>query len=301
MSEEKVKTYEIPVDKFAETIQATESLASSHVDSFSQQFLQLFHHSQTQVDNIFIPSEEAKLKNRYTNILPSKQHRVQLTSNAKTACADYINASHYQTKLPGGCKYILAQAPIEESFADFWHMVWDQNIQLIIMLTKFIENSMFKADRYWPNLNKEESYGQYKVLLMSEDNLGYAIVLKIKITLNGQSREVSHIQYVDWPDHGTPKETYESFKQFYQLYLSYKEKCTEPYVVHCSAGVGRSGVFVLVDTIHDVLHKHALKTIDVFNMVKELRDHRPAAIQTEEQYIFVHEFVKYCIECKFFQ
>jgi len=292
MSAPKSKSTSIPKKDFAKRVTEMIDLKPEDPNSFASQFQILQdQHQANPNQGVYTPPQKYAMKNRYMNVCPANDFRVKLIKdkNAEEG-ADYINASYFNNK-----KYIIAQAPVEESFEDFWVMVCEQKISLIVMLTKFIENGYIKADEYWPEKENSKTYGEITVTKEEKGDAKSDIVVirHFKVTRKGQAPiSVTHMHYVQWPDHGTPTEEVEAFTKFFDLYKDQYAKLkinNAPVLIHCSAGIGRSGVFVLIDTLVDMLDK--TESIDIFEMVKTLRKHRPGAIQTDQQYAFIFEFI----------
>jgi len=236
-------------------------------------------------------------KNRYSNVLPPEATRVKLTcSDSDEQCSDYINANYINGLIPNSEKaYIATQGPLQATFPDFWRMVWETNSSVIIMLTREVENGRLKCDRYWPEPDVPLTAGHFKVTLLDipqqTDELIHR-VLQLEDTSSDEpkSRVVSQFQYIAWPDHGLPVST--------DAFLDLAEQADEanktngPLIVHCSAGIGRSGTFC---TVHATIEKIKLDIkndplVDPkFNIVETvlfMRKMRPGMVQTKEQYMF---------------
>jgi len=247
---------------------------------------------------VYVPPKGVMEKNRYVDVLPSIQHRVKL-ENPK---CDYINACFFKSNLPGSTtEYIIAQAPLPDVVPDFMEMIWEQEISVVLMLTKEIEKNLRKADKYWPNAILEtEKYGDFNVKLYSQKQEKAFWFREIKIQKQGkEERLLDHVQYTAWPDQGVPQE-YDDFVQLLAKYRSFKPQNSKV-LVHCSAGIGRSGVFALVDSVLNMLASTQEDVnINLKEVVKHMRTYRPGAIQNAAQYIYCFKFISYCIEKNLF-
>ncbi|XP_060599171.1 tyrosine-protein phosphatase 10D-like [Ruditapes philippinarum] len=232
-------------------------------------------------------------KNRYTNILPFDHSRVKLRPSDDIEGSDYINANY----IPGYTsrrEYIATQGPMQATFDDFWRMVWEQNVDTIVMLTKLMEKGRHKCDKYWPDLGEPVFYGDLVVSLQSESNLSDYTIKIFEIKMKEERKMVRHFSYLKWPDMGCP-ETPELLLEFVKAVKQYSNQeknksSTGPTIVHCSAGVGRTGTFIAVDYLLQHIRDH--DEVDIFNLVLDMRNHRLNMVQTEDQYIYIHECLK---------
>ncbi|KAK1786887.1 hypothetical protein P4O66_017270, partial [Electrophorus voltai] len=230
-----------------------------------------------------------KEKNRYPRILPYDHCRVKLCPLMSQPHSDYINASY----VPGGYTshdFICTQAPLPSTMDDFWRMVWEQNVQVIVMVTALKGSSKVMCNQYWPPERGMGCYGAVQVTSMSCHYGPDCYVTTIHLRHRGQSgeRHVTHYHYPDWPDQGVPKDP-SSLCAFAERVRKHLEDVSpaRPTVVHCSAGVGRSGTFVALLW----LMRLCLRGIppDVYLTVRDLRRHRVLMVQNLGQYIFVHQ------------
>ena len=245
-----------------------------------------------------------KFKNRLVNILPYEATRVVLqplvdstlsgnnnnnnnTSPTSIVGSDYINANFVD-----GYKYrrayVATQAPLAETVEDFWRMLWEHNSTLVVMLTKLREMGREKCVQYWPS-ERSIRYQYLVVDPIAEYNMTQYILREFKVTdaRDGQSRTVRQFQFVDWPEQGVPKSSESIIELIGQVHKT-KEQFgqTGPITVHCSAGVGRTGVFITLSAVLERIRYEGV--VDVFNTVKVLRTQRPAMVQTEDQYQFCY-------------
>ncbi|XP_028809596.1 receptor-type tyrosine-protein phosphatase O isoform X2 [Denticeps clupeoides] len=228
-------------------------------------------------------------KNRYTNILPYDFSRVKLVSMHNDEGADYINANY----IPGynsPREYIATQGPLPETRNDFWKMVLQQKSHIIVMLTQCNERRRVKCDHYWPFTNEPVTYGEITVEMLSETESPEWTVRSFRLGYADESQDVLHLNYTSWPDHGVPTvNAIESILQFVQIVRQQVNRTKGPIVVHCSAGVGRTGTFIALDRLMQHIREH--EYADILGMVSEMRSHRLSMVQTEEQYVFIHQCV----------
>ncbi|XP_026856912.2 receptor-type tyrosine-protein phosphatase H [Electrophorus electricus] len=234
---------------------------------------------------------ENKKKNRFINVLPYDLSRVKLTVQT-AADSDYINANY----IPGYnsiCKqYIATQGPLPSTISDFWRMVWEQKSQVIVMLTNCIEGGRIKCEQYWPLDYTPCVYGNLQVTVQSEHKEKSwtlrKFVVRNKATFEEQ--KVTHFHFTAWPDHGVPRAT-EELIQFRRIIRQHMEQMDFPFmgptVVHCSAGVGRTGTLIALDTLLQQLEKE--EAVSIAGCVHCMRLSRPLMVQTEAQYVFLYQ------------
>ncbi|XP_047443648.1 receptor-type tyrosine-protein phosphatase C isoform X2 [Mugil cephalus] len=229
------------------------------------------------------------IKNRYVDILPYDYNRVPLTTGNGEAGCDYINASfidgYNEPK-----KYIAAQGPKEETVADFWRMIWEQKSSIIVMVTRCEEGNRVKCAQYWPSPEREtEIFEEFIVKLTSEDLCPDYTIRHLTLTNKkdkNTEREVTHIQFMSWPDHGVPGEPHLLLKLRRRV-NTFKNFFSGPIVVHCSAGVGRTGTYIGIDAMMEGLEAEG--RVDIYGYVVRLRKQRCLMVQVEAQYILIHQ------------
>ncbi|XP_030587276.1 receptor-type tyrosine-protein phosphatase beta isoform X2 [Archocentrus centrarchus] len=243
------------------------------------------------LDSALLP--ENRGKNRYNNILAYDSTRVKLSYIDDDPCSDYINASY----IPGNNfrrEYIATQGPLPGTKDDFWKMVWEQNVHNVVMVTQCVEKGRVKCDHYWPFDQDPLYYGDLIVQMLSESVLPEWTIREFSIYSEEQlgfSRLVRQFHYTVWPDHGVP-ETTQSLIQFVRTVRDYVNRTpgSGPTVVHCSAGVGRTGTFIVLDRV--LQQMDAKDTVDIYGAVFDLRLHRSHMVQTEVQYAYLHQCVR---------
>uniref|UniRef100_A0A665TBP3 protein-tyrosine-phosphatase n=1 Tax=Echeneis naucrates TaxID=173247 RepID=A0A665TBP3_ECHNA len=236
---------------------------------------------------------ENRGKNRYNNILPYDSTRVKLSYLEDDPCSDYINASY----MPGNNyrrEYIATQGPLPGTKDDFWRMVWEHGVYNVVMVTQCTEKGRVKCDQYWPADREPLYYGDLVLQMLSESVLPEWTIREFKITSESSRsypRVLRHFHYTVWPDHGVPEST-QSLIQFVRTVRDYVDRSpsTGATVVHCSAGVGRTGTFIALDRVLQQLDSKG--TIDLYGCVFDLRLHRQHMVQTECQYSFLHQCVR---------
>ncbi|KAM8727803.1 receptor-type tyrosine-protein phosphatase F isoform 10-T11 [Acanthopagrus schlegelii] len=238
--------------------------------------------------------EVNKPKNRYANVIAYDHSRVVLTSVDAVPGSDYIN-SNYIDGYRKQNAYIATQGPLPETLSDFWRMVWEQRSNTIVMMTRLEEKSRVKCDQYWPSRGTE-TYGMIQVTMLDTVELATYSVRTFALYKNGSSekREVRQFQFMAWPDHGVPE-----YPTPILAFLRRVKACNPPdagpMVVHCSAGVGRTGCFIVIDAMLERM-KHE-KSVDIYGHVTCMRAQRNYMVQTEDQYIFIHEALLEAATC----
>ncbi|XP_047445257.1 receptor-type tyrosine-protein phosphatase F isoform X12 [Mugil cephalus] len=238
--------------------------------------------------------EVNKPKNRYANVIAYDHSRVVLTSVDAVPGSDYINANYIDGYRKQNA-YIATQGPLPETLSDFWRMVWEQRSSTIVMMTRLEEKSRVKCDQYWPSRGTE-TYGMIQVTMLDTVELATYSVRTFALYKNGSSekREVRQFQFMAWPDHGVPE-----YPTPILAFLRRVKACNPPdagpMVVHCSAGVGRTGCFIVIDAMLERM-KHE-KSVDIYGHVTCMRAQRNYMVQTEDQYIFIHEALLEAATC----
>uniref|UniRef100_A0A7N8XA82 Receptor-type tyrosine-protein phosphatase F n=1 Tax=Mastacembelus armatus TaxID=205130 RepID=A0A7N8XA82_9TELE len=279
----------IPVIDLAEHI---ERLKANDGLRFSQEYESIDPGQQFTWENSNM--EVNKPKNRYANVIAYDHSRVVLTSVDAVPGSDYINANYIDGYRKQNA-YIATQGPLPETLSDFWRMVWEQRSSTIVMMTRLEEKSRVKCDQYWPSRGAE-TYGMIQVTMLDTVELATYSVRTFALYKNGSSekREVRQFQFMAWPDHGVPE-----YPTPILAFLRRVKACNPPdagpMVVHCSAGVGRTGCFIVIDAMLERM-KHE-KSVDIYGHVTCMRAQRNYMVQTEDQYIFIHEALLEAATC----
>lgn len=235
-----------------------------------------------------------KPKNRYANVVAYDHSRVVLEQVPGVPGSDYINGNFCDGYRKRDA-YVATQGPLPESFADFWRMCWEQRTSTIVMMTRLEERARIKCDQYWPGRGSD-TYGVVSVMITDVQELATYCVRTFQLHRLGTSehREVKQLQFTAWPDHGVPDHP-APFLQFLKRVRALNSADSGPMVVHCSAGVGRTGAFIVIDSMLERLRYE--NTIDVYGHVTVLRAQRNYMVQTEDQYIFIHDALLEAVTC----
>ncbi|TDH70300.1 hypothetical protein CCR75_002218 [Bremia lactucae] len=301
------------IDAFMVRLQQLQCRDShSGVTGFKREYKELCHSIDKApgYDAALTPQTTArKAKNRYQDVVPFEKTRVKLQLVSRETRDDYINASY----IDGG--YIACCAPVPAAIGDFWHMVWQCHVHVVLMLTNFVEHERLKAVRYWNPRGYAVTYGNLQVQLLDKktqiEGLGFIVrrfQLSHKIGLKTESRTLLHLQLTKWPDHGVLRDfrVIASMLDTVNCYrddASRRLKVEAKVVVHCSAGIGRSGTFIAIDILLKQLHRvligrkcetegtQEIVPLDVSKVVYRLRSQRPGMVQTPEQYQMIYHFL----------
>uniref|UniRef100_A0A671N2V4 protein-tyrosine-phosphatase n=1 Tax=Sinocyclocheilus anshuiensis TaxID=1608454 RepID=A0A671N2V4_9TELE len=201
--------------------------------------------------------EENKEKNRYPNILPYD---------------------------------LCVLGPKQDTAADFWRMIWEQKSATIVMLTNLKERKEDKCYQYWPDQGCW-TYGNVRVAVEDFTVLVDYSIRKFCVQYQASDgtktpRLVTQLHFTSWPDFGVPFSPIGMLK-FLKKVKQVNPSYAGPIVVHCSAGVGRTGTFIVIDGMIDMMY--AEKKVDVFGFVSRIREQRSQLIQTDLQYSFIYQ------------
>ncbi|XP_010220017.1 PREDICTED: receptor-type tyrosine-protein phosphatase T-like [Tinamus guttatus] len=223
-------------------------------------------------------------KNRYKNIIPYDHCRVVLQSSVTGN--DYINASYVES-YQSPHFFIAAQGPLPGSVVDFWQMIWQEKTSVIVMLTDLVEQNKTKCEQYWPE--EEQVYGDFTVTLNNTRSTTGLVTRTFRLQKTGCAlpRLVEQFHYLLWPDHGVPRNPTQLLYLVEKVNKTVSENPTGPVLVHCSAGIGRTGTFIALDFLLKMAKAEG--KVDVFRCVQKLREQRVSMVQTKEQYTFLYE------------
>ncbi|XP_069702214.1 tyrosine-protein phosphatase Lar isoform X7 [Periplaneta americana] len=279
----------IPISELANHI---ERLKANDNLKFSQEYESIEPGQQFTWDHSNM--EVNKPKNRYANVIAYDHSRVILQPVDGILGSDYINANYCDGYRKHNA-YVATQGPLQDTFADFWRMCWELRSATIVMMTKLEERTRIKCDQYWPTRGTD-TYGAMTVTITDVQELATYCIRTFQIHKAGYSerREIKQFQFTAWPDHGVPDHP-APFLQFLRRVRNMNPSDAGPMVVHCSAGVGRTGCFIVIDSMLERMRHE--KMIDIYGHVTCLRAQRNYMVQTEDQYIFIHDALLEAVIC----
>uniref|UniRef100_A0A8C5V4F8 Receptor-type tyrosine-protein phosphatase H n=1 Tax=Microcebus murinus TaxID=30608 RepID=A0A8C5V4F8_MICMU len=272
---------------FAEHVRKNEEDSNwGFADEYQQLALESWGHSQ-----MVASAPENCAKNRYTNVLPYDWSRVSLKPLHGEPGSDYINAS-FMPGLHSPLEFIATQGPLPNTVGDFWRLVWEQQSRTLVMLTNCMESGRVKCEHYWPLDAQPCIYGHLRVTLVGEEvteNWAVRDLLLFQVE-EQKTLPVRQFQYLAWPDHGVPHSP-DPLLAFWKMLRMWLDQAVEggPPIVHCSAGVGRTGTLIALDVLLRQLECDGF--VGPFSFVKKMRESRPLMVQTEAQYIFLHQCI----------
>ncbi|KAJ8040184.1 Receptor-type tyrosine-protein phosphatase alpha [Holothuria leucospilota] len=230
--------------------------------------------------------EANKKKNRFKNMIAYDHSRVVLPEIPDDPHSDYYNANFIKNS-KGEVGFIAAQGPNKASVEDFWRMVWMENVSSIVMLTNLIENGKDRCFCYWPSsVGETIAFGMMKVAWQSSDQYANFEIRQYLITVEDKTHTVRNWHYKTWPDKDIPDQP-SALIEFAKRVKIDKKHATTPLLVHCSAGVGRTGTFIALCSLMDVVETS--EKIDVFGFVAQMREDRVNMVQTAKQFKFLHD------------
>nr|XP_022312496.1 uncharacterized protein LOC111117633 [Crassostrea virginica] len=274
--------------------EAIKSLGRDSNKGFQEEFQAIPYGEQPEIPCTIGKLPENVPKNRFKTTFPYDHSRVVLLESKK---GDYINAN-YIKNAASEVAYIASQGPKPNTIFDFWKMVWQENVYVIVMVTNLKEGRKLKCERYWPHSSTSHMTKDHFILrLTSEKTYANFVVHNLEILNreNNETRQLTHLQYTAWPDHGTP--TPLELLVFYHYVSRAKDIHPEnKLLVHCSAGIGRTGTFIALDA----LHRQGQKTgrINIVDYVHTMREDRMNMIQNASQYGFLYEVLNQSFRTK---
>ncbi|XP_030637073.1 receptor-type tyrosine-protein phosphatase kappa [Chanos chanos] len=274
-----------PAIRVADLLQHINLMKTSDSYGFKEEYESFFEGQSASWD--VAKKEQNRTKNRYGNIIAYDHSRVILQPMEDDGSSDYINANYidgYQRP----SHYIATQGPVHETVYDFWRMIWQEQSACIVMVTNLVEVGRVKCYKYWPD--DAEVYGDFKVTFVEVEPLAEYVVRTFTLERRGfnELREVKQFHFTGWPDHGVPYHATGLLSFIRRVKMS-NPPSAGPIVVHCSAGAGRTGCYIVIDIMLDMAEREGV--VDIYNCVKALRSRRINMVQTEEQYIFIHDAI----------
>ncbi|XP_065344143.1 receptor-type tyrosine-protein phosphatase alpha-like [Cloeon dipterum] len=269
---------DIPLNKTSTDVE--EYLQKALTFNLKKEF-EKFPLGQTQSLNCGSKSQN-KRKNRYANLAAYDCSRVVLDLLPGDKYSDYINAN-YVDGFERPKAYIATQGPKISTVNDFWRMIWQENISLIVMVTNLVVGDKKKCEKYWPDVNREDIYGKVVVRSVYEEINADYVTRTLSISRDNAIRLVQQLHYTSWPDHGVPLYP-QSMALFMDKINQHRNK--SPILIHSSAGVGKTGTVILIDACLQMFRSH--NRIDVMSIFTKMRSQRVNLVDNLAQYEFVH-------------
>ncbi|XP_026148491.1 receptor-type tyrosine-protein phosphatase mu-like isoform X8 [Mastacembelus armatus] len=274
-----------PAIRVADLLQHITQMKCAEGYGFKEEYESFFEGQSAPWDSA--KKDENRMKNRYGNIIAYDHSRVRLQPQDGDGGSDYINAN-FVDGYHRPNHYIATQGPMQETVYDFWRMVWQENTAAIVMVTNLVEVGRVKCCKYWPD--DTEIYGDMKVTLIETQLLSEYVIRTFAVEKRGiaEIREIRQFHFTGWPDHGVPLHA-TGLLGFIRCVKAKTPPTAGPTVIHCSAGAGRTGCFIVIDIMLDMAEREGV--VDIYNCVRELRARRVNMVQTEEQYVFIHDAI----------
>uniref|UniRef100_A0A8C5TCT2 Receptor-type tyrosine-protein phosphatase kappa n=1 Tax=Malurus cyaneus samueli TaxID=2593467 RepID=A0A8C5TCT2_9PASS len=278
-----------PAIRVADLLQHINLMKTSDSYGFKEEYESFFEGQSASWD--VAKKDQNRTKNRYGNIIAYDHSRVILQPVEDDPSSDYINANYIDVSgmnsfLP--LNLLASLCPVHETVYDFWRMIWQEQSACVVMVTNLVEVGRVKCYKYWPD--DTEVYGDFKVTCVEMEPLAEYVVRTFTLGRRGYNeiREVKQFHFTGWPDHGVPYNATGLLSFIRRVKLS-NPPSAGPIVVHCSAGAGRTGCYIVIDIMLDMAEREGV--VDIYNCVKALRSRRINMVQTEEQYIFIHDAI----------
>ncbi|XP_031794547.1 tyrosine-protein phosphatase non-receptor type 12 isoform X2 [Sarcophilus harrisii] len=287
--------------KFIQRVQAMKSPDHNGEDNFARDFMRLRRLSTKYRTEKIYPTatgekEENVKKNRYKDILPFDHSRVKLTLKTPSQDSDYINANFIKG-VYGPKAYVATQGPLANTVIDFWRMIWEYNVVIIVMACREFEMGRKKCERYWPLYGEDSlTFAPFQISCEAEQARTDYYIRTLLLEFQNESRRLYQFHYVNWPDHDVPS-SFDSILDMISLMREYQEHEDVPICIHCSAGCGRTGAICAIDYTWNLLKAGKIpEEFNVFNLIQEMRTQRHSAVQTKEQYELVHRAIAQLFE-----
>ncbi|KAL5486464.1 hypothetical protein EMCRGX_G018943 [Ephydatia muelleri] len=240
-------------------------------------------------------SSENKSLNRFANIVPYDENLIQLSpmEGQQDCQRSYINAS-YIAGYSEPKKFIATQGPLPSTVVDLWRLMWQEGVSTIVMVTNIKEDGKVKCQQYWAE-SGHQKYGPFSVAITEQKDFADYVIRVFEVTLSGSAaRKVTQFHFTGWPDHGVP-EYATSVLAFHRKVKSQHDGSKGPILVHCSAGVGRTGTLIAIGTVLEQIEKEGL--VDIAGTIRKMRRQRMKMVQTPDQYIFLHDAILESVMC----
>uniref|UniRef100_A0A8C3C3Z9 Receptor-type tyrosine-protein phosphatase U n=1 Tax=Cairina moschata TaxID=8855 RepID=A0A8C3C3Z9_CAIMO len=269
-----------PAVRVADLLQHINQMKTAEGYGFKQEYESFF-------EGWDASKKKDKTKGRQDHVSTYDRHRVKLHPLLGDPNSDYINAN-YIDGYHRSNHFIATQGPKQEMVYDFWRMVWQEHCSSIVMITKLVEVGRVKCSKYWPD--DSEMYGDIKITLVQSETLAEYAVRTFALERRGYSarHEVKQFHFTSWPEHGVPYHA-TGLLAFIRRVKASTPPDAGPIVIHCSAGTGRTGCYIVLDVMLDMAECEGV--VDIYNCVKTLCSRRINMIQTEEQYVFIHDAI----------
>ncbi|XP_053820434.1 receptor-type tyrosine-protein phosphatase U isoform X3 [Vidua chalybeata] len=275
-----------PAVRVADLLQHINQMKTAEGYGFKQEYESFF-------EGWDASKKKDKTKGRQDHVSTYDRHRVKLHPLLGDPNSDYINANYIDIRINRegyhrSNHFIATQGPKQEMVYDFWRMVWQEHCSSIVMITKLVEVGRVKCSKYWPD--DSEMYGDIKITLVESETLAEYAVRTFALERRGYSarHEVKQFHFMSWPEHGVPYHA-TGLLAFIRRVKASTPPDAGPVVIHCSAGTGRTGCYIVLDVMLDMAECEGV--VDIYNCVKTLCSRRINMIQTEEQYIFIHDAI----------
>ncbi|KAG8439970.1 hypothetical protein GDO86_005948 [Hymenochirus boettgeri] len=277
-------------------VQAMDTRDQNGEDSFACDFMKLRRLSTKYRTDKIYPTitgerEENVKKNRYKDILPFDHTRVRLALKFPSHESDYINANFIKG-VNGPKAYIATQGPLANTVIDFWRMIWEYKVGIIVMACREFEMGRKKCERYFPNYGEQPlKFGPFHISCEVEESKTDYFIRTLLLEFQNETRRIHQFHYVNWPDHDVPS-SFDSILDMISFMREYQVHDDVPICIHCSAGCGRTGAICAIDYTWNLLKAGRIpEEFNVYSLIQEMRTQRHSAVQTKEQYELVHRAI----------
>ncbi|NXN18449.1 PTN22 phosphatase, partial [Indicator maculatus] len=265
-------------------------------EEFVEEFLKLKRQSTKYRSDKIYPTAASEhpeniKKNRYKDILPFDHSRVELSLITSDADSHYINANFIKG-VYGPRAYIATQGPLSTTVTDFWRMIWEYKVLVVVMACMEFEMGKKKCERYWAEVAEPALHcGPFSITCEAEEQRNEYLIRTLKVTLKEETRTVHHFHYRNWPDHDIPSSIDPILELTNEIHC-YQPDDSVPLCIHCSAGCGRTGVICAIDYTQKLLRDGIVPVnFSIFSLIQDMRTQRPCIVQTKEQYELVYDAV----------